>query len=118
VSHYQRSIDNVPVAWQKKTGRVWGKCGHWPVQEALKINLQDQHGDGGWFAYRRLIRSWRLADARSAGDAYRIRSARRMLQVSDPVRARLIGFMEWMPFEVQIALLANLATRGYEIQSV
>jgi len=115
VSHYQRSIDNVPEAWQKKTGRVWGKGGDWPVQEKIRINLQDQHGDGGWFAYRRLMRSWRLANARSSGDAYRIRSARKMLTCNDPVRARLIGFMEWSPYEVQMALLANVATRGYSI---
>nr|CRY94806.1 hypothetical protein [uncultured prokaryote] len=115
VSHYQRSIDNVPEAWQKKTGRVWGKGGDWPVQEKVRINLQDQHGDGGWFAYRRLMRSWRLANARSSGDAYRIRSARKMLTCNDPVRARLIGFMEWSPYEVQMALLANVAARGYSI---
>ena len=118
VSHYQRSIDNVPEAWQTRTGRVWGKCGDWPVQEKLKIHLQDQFGDGGWFAYRRLVRSWRRADARSSGDAYRIRSARKMLQVADPVRARLIGFMEWIPYEIQGALLANLAMRGYQIHSI
>ena len=83
--------------------------------EKIKINLQDQHGDGGWFAYRRLMRSWRLANARSSGDAYRIRSARKMLTCNDPVRARLIGFMEWSPYEVQMALLANVAARGYSI---
>ncbi|MGN5666413.1 replication protein, partial [Xanthomonas citri pv. mangiferaeindicae] len=88
------------------------------VQEKLKINLQDQHGDGGWFAYRRLVRSWRRADARSSGDAYRIRSARKMLVCNDPVRARLIGYMEWMPYEIQSALLANLAMRGYGIHAV
>ncbi|CEH38307.1 Putative replication protein XF_b0001 (fragment) [Xanthomonas citri pv. citri] len=64
-----------------------------------------------------MVRSWRRADARSSGDAYRIRSARKMLQVPDPVRARLVGFMEWMPYEVQSALLANLATRGFHIHS-
>ena len=81
----------------------------------MKINLQDQHGDGGWFAYRRLLRSWRLADARSSGDAYRIRSARGMLRCSDQSRSRLIGFMEWVPFEMQMGMLANLAARGYSV---
>ncbi|MGY2498242.1 hypothetical protein, partial [Klebsiella pneumoniae] len=89
----------------------------WPVQEKLKIHLQDQFGDGGWFAYRRLVRSWRRADARSSGDAYRIRSARAMLQCPDQVRARLIGFSEWMPYEVQMALIGNVAARGFEVTS-
>lgn len=97
VKHYQRTADSIPEGWQKKTGRVWGKVGHWPVQEKVRLNLQDQHGDGGWFAYRRLVRSWRLADARSAGDAYRIRSARAMLQCPDQVRARLIGYSSGCP---------------------
>ncbi|HHA2514910.1 TPA: replication protein [Stenotrophomonas maltophilia] len=117
VKHYQRTADSIPEGWQKKTGRVWGKWGHWPVQEKVRINLQDQHGDGGWFAYRRLVRSWRLADARSAGDAYRIRSARAMLQCPDQVRARLIGYSEWMPYEVQMALIGNVAARGFEVTS-
>lgn len=116
VSHYQRNIENIPAGWQRKTGRVWGKCGDWPVQEKVRINLQDQHGDGGWFAYRRLVRSWRIADARSHLDAYRIVRARRMLRCDDPVRARLIGFMEWMPYEVSMALVANVAGRGYDVR--
>ena len=117
VKHYQRTADSIPPEWQRKTGRVWGKVGDWPVQEKVRINLQDQHGDGGWFAYRRLVRSWRLADARSAGDAYRIRSARAMLQCPDQVRARLIGYSEWMPYEVQMALIGNVASRGYSVTS-
>lgn len=115
VKHYQRTADNIPAGWKSKTGRVWGKTGDWPVQEALRFNLQDQHGDGGWFAYRRLVRSWRRADARDSGDRYRIRSARRMLQCSDRNRSRLIGFMEWMPFEVNMALIGNVASRGYSV---
>lgn len=115
VSHYQRSADNMPEGWKRKTGRVWGYLGDWPRQEALRFNLQDQHGDGGWFAYRRLVRSWRTADARASGDRWRIRSARRMLACADQKRSRVIGFMEWMPFEVQMALLSSVAARGYSV---
>lgn len=118
VKHYQRTSENIPEGWQKKTGRVWGKSGDWPVQEAVRFNLQDHHGDGGWFAFRRLVRSWRRADARASGDRHRIRSARRMLKCSDQGRSRLIGFMEWMPHEVQMALLANVAGRGYSVVQV
>lgn len=118
VSHYQRSADNMPEGWKRKTGRVWGKVGDWPVQEAVKFNLQDQHGDGGWFAYRRLVRSWRRADARASGDRWRMRSARGMLRCSDQARSRIIGFMEWMPFEVNMALIGNVASRGYAVHLV
>lgn len=115
VKHYQRSAENMPDGWKRKTGRVWGHVGDWPLQEAVRFNLEDQHGDGGWFAYRRLVRSWRRADARASGDRWRIRSARRMLQCSDQGRSRLIGFMEWMPYEVNMALIGNVASRGYSV---
>ena len=117
VKHYQRNAESIPEGWKKKTGRVWGKVGEWSVQQAVRIELQDQHGDGGWFAFRRLVRGWRLADARSTGDAFRIRSARGMLRCGDRVRARVIGFSEWMPYEVQMGLFANVASRGYSVQS-
>lgn len=116
VQHYQRSGENMPEGWKNRTGRVWGHVGDWPVQEGVRINLQDQHGDGGWFAYRRLVRNWRRADARASGDRYRIRSARRMLQCSDKVRARLIGYSEWMPYELQMALIGSVASRGYSVR--
>lgn len=116
VKHYQRSSTNIPEGWKNKTGRVWGSSGDWPIQEAVKVNLQDQHGDGGWFAFRRLIRSWRKADARADRNAWRIRSARQMLKCSDQGRSRVIGFMEWIPFEVQMAMLANLGERGYQVR--
>lgn len=115
VRHYQRSTENVPQGWKSKTGRVWGKVGDWPVQEGMRINLQDQHGDGGWFAYRRLARSWRVADARASGEAYRIRSARTMLKCNDVPTSRVRGVMEWMSMEVQLALIASLAGRGYSV---
>ena len=117
VLHYQRAASNMPTAWQGKTGRMWGKVGHWPVREAVRINLQDQHGDGGWFAYRRLIRSWRIADARASGSPYRIRSARRMLAERDPVISRLRGVSEWIPEGVHLTLIANLAQRGFQVTS-
>lgn len=115
VRHYQRSAENMPAGWKSKTGRVWGKVGDWPVQEAMRINLQDQHGDGGWFAYRRLARAWRTADARSSGDSHRIRSARTMLKSNDLQISRIRGVMEWMSMEVQLALIANIAARGFSV---
>ena len=117
VLHYQRAAENMPSSWKGKTGRMWGKVGHWPVRPAVRINLEDQHGDGGWFAYRRLIRSWRIADARTAGSVYRLRSARRMLREKDPVISRLRGVSEWIPEAVHMTLIANLAERGFKVTS-
>lgn len=115
VKHYQRNSDNIPPAWQEKTGRVWGHTGDWPVREGMRVELQDQHGDGGWFAYRRLVRSWRTADARASGDAYRLRSARGMLRCNHAPTSRVRGVSEWIPQDANLALLANLATRGFRV---
>lgn len=115
VKHYQRCAENIPEGWQQQTGRVWGKSGDWPVREATRINLENEHGDGGWFAFRRLVRSWRVADARASGDRYRLDQARSMLTCHDAPTSRVRGVSEWMPEKVQDALLANLGTRGYSI---
>nr|CRY97551.1 hypothetical protein [uncultured prokaryote] len=117
VKHYQRSAENMPEGWQRKTGRVWGHVGDWPLREAVRLDLQDQHGDGGWFAYRRMVRGWRLADARAGGDRYRIRSARSMLTCSDQAVSRVRGLTDWVPEGVTLAMAANLAGRGYVVQS-
>lgn len=115
VKHYQRTSENIPEGWQKKTGRVWGKSGDWPVREAVRFNLEDQHGDGGWFAFRRLVRAWRKADARAEGSRHRIAQARQMLRCGDQALSRVRGVSEWIPQDLTDALLANLAGRGYSI---
>jgi hypothetical protein len=115
VKHYQRSIDNAPEAWKKKTGRMWGKVGEWVVREKVRINLQDQHGDGGYFAYRRMVRSWRHADARAKGDVYRVVQARRMLRCNHLVLSRVRGCSEWISEEISMTMIANLASRGYSV---
>lgn len=115
VKHYQRSADNIPPGWKQKTGRMWGKGGDWPTRDGIRINLQDQHGDGGWFAYRRLVRSWRVADARAAGDSQRHKSARGMLRCADQPLSRVRGVSEWIPEAVTLTMLGNLATRGFSV---
>lgn len=113
VKHYQRSSQNLPVAWKTKTGRMWGHSGDWPVREAIKINLQGSEGDGGFYAFRRLVRSWRVADAR--GDAYRSRTAKSLLRCPQEPLSRVRGLSEWIGEELQNAFLANLATRGFSV---
>lgn len=114
--HYQRSSENVPESWRLKTGRMWGKGGHWPVKEKVTIRIEDQAGDGGWFAYRRLVRSWRIADARADGDRARLRSAKRMLKCPHVGTSRVRGISEWIPKNVSLAMFQNLAGRGFFVQ--
>lgn len=117
VKHYQRAAENIPEGWQEKTGRMWGKSGDWPTRPAVRINLQDQHGDGGYFAYRRLARSWRVADARAAGDRFRLKSARAMLACPDRALSTVRGVSEWIPEAVSMAMVANIASRGFSVTS-
>ena len=117
VKHYQRSGDNIPGQWQKQTGRVWGKVGHWPVQDEVSVYLDEQWGDGGWFVYRRLARSWRIADARASGEKWRIRSARTMRRCHNVKRSRVRGISEWISGELNVQFLQNLAARGYSISA-
>lgn len=35
-NHYQRCFESLPPAWQGQTGRMWGKSGDWPVQDAKR----------------------------------------------------------------------------------
>lgn len=116
VKHYQRNHSNIPEGWQSKTGRVWGHSGHWPLAEPRRFGLQGGEGDGGFYALRRMVRSWRLADARAAGDAWRMKSARSMLNSNDPDLSRLRGFSEWMPADtVQLRMILGLTERGYQV---
>jgi len=59
--HYQRSSAGVPSGWIK-TGRVWGHCGDWITDEPQSLNVSNEF----YFALRRIVRKWRLSDARKA----------------------------------------------------
>lgn len=114
-SHYQRSSDAIPELWKGKTGRMWGKRGDWPVMLPNRFYLDGKHGDGAWFAFRRLVRSWRVADARVAQDWKRLRKAREMFNSSDRRKSEVRGYSEWIPPHVQTLFLLNLTTRGYSV---
>lgn len=116
--HYQRS--SKPSEWDS-SGRVWGKGGEWPVRHT-------EHDLGPlFFAFRRLVRRWRIADARmplpifdadgkpmvSPGESQylkwfpagvgaprnsrRIRQARRCLTSGDRASSSVRGMSEWIP---------------------
>ena len=112
VSHYQRNPENIPPAWQKKTGRVWGKVGTWPTRDAVELELSS---DAFW-RFRRLVRGWRKADARSSGELRRFLSARRMLTCNKPNLSPVRGVSEWLDLDKALMFVATVAALGGEIQ--
>lgn len=128
VAHYQRQ--GRPEGWES-TGRLWGKRGTWPLAEPMRFDVDRAGGN----RLRRLVRSWRVADARAAlaqqianpvrdpieqakrerTARQRIRSARGMLRCSDPKRAAVRGASEWLGEEVTIALVWMLVGEGHAV---
>lgn len=98
--HYQRSSDGIPEGW-KKTGRVWGKTGDWLTRDPLKLQISDDV----YYRLRRLVRSWRVADARASGNAYRLASARSMLTCHHRPSSSVRGISEWVDQDTMLTLL-------------
>lgn len=101
VGHYQRSPENIPHEWKSKTGRVWGKTGSWPVRDSMKFEVSDDV----YYRFRRMAKGWRLADARSSGCRFRIRSARKCLKSNDRNLSNVRGVSEWLPLDASTAFL-------------
>ena len=110
VRHYQRQT--APAGWES-TGRLWGHGGEWPAEEPLTFSMTDQ----AFYRYRRLLRAWLIAEARTSGDARRIAYARRMLR-GPADTARFRGVSEWIPQETTIRFMDLLVSEGYAIMSV
>ena len=129
--HYQRSSAGIPSGWIK-TGRVWGHCGDWITDEAVQINASPEF----YFAMRRIVRKWRLSDARTAlkdspvtvlRDGWmclnpnwlsakkRISSARRMLKNNDFKKSQVRGVSEWIDSENTLLIAEFLISQGFEI---
>lgn len=112
-THYQRV--GMPAGWAS-SGRLWGHGGDWPLRQTdLVVDWSAFH------QLRRLVRSWRLADARQEKDprrrAQRILAARRMLQVS-PRASRVWGLGEWVPEHVMARVLEWCNAEGLEVAQV
>lgn len=115
VAHYQRQIANMPEDWQYRSGRVWGHDRGLPLREQ-----QDVECDYPTFwAYRRLVRRWRVSEANGIVDPERRRAAvsqaRRMLRCSRPDVSPYRGISAWLPAEVASQLLDS-AMRGGEYE--
>lgn len=111
--HYQRA--GKPAGWET-TGRLWGHTGEWPVNPALKFQVTDREGQ---FAYRRMIRSWRIANARKIEDpkkrAKAIVSARTMLKFNDRKLSEVRGISEWTDQDLVVKFVGCLADNGHEV---
>ena len=114
-AHYQRAFSTIPKGWQK-TGRMWGHLGDFPVSEPFGLELDRP----GWFQFRRIVRAWRLASARSEKkvSGRRISSARTMLQCSDPFLSEVRGVSEWIPLDVGLSIISGLAAAGCSVESI
>lgn len=105
VAHYQRQIENMPEDWQYRSGRVWGHDRGLPLRAQ-----QDYECDYATFhCFRRLVRRWRLAEARSIKDYDRRRAAisqaRRCLKCGRPDVSPYRGVSAWVPASVASQLL-------------
>lgn len=96
-SHYQRSPESIPSEWLKKTGRVWGKIGQWETKQAVKFRVPSVF----YYRFRRVIRNWRIADARRSNDKKRIKQARTMYQfdIANKGLCSVMGLAEFVPAE-------------------
>lgn len=114
LNHYQRSPENIPSGWHK-TGRIWGHMGDWPIGAPIRYNLDEQGG----YRFRRIVRAWRLADARSEREPFtrrkRITSARRMLQHTDQAVCALRGVSEWISRPQADLVVLVLAAQGIPV---
>ena len=134
-AHYQRAMSTIPKGWQK-TGRMWGHLGDFPTREPLGLELDD----AGWFRFRRIVRGWRLAQARGRKSfskdlarrlldeqtrCRRIKSARRMLQCKVFADVEVVerlsrcrGVSEWIPLALGLSIAEVLARAGHAVELV
>jgi hypothetical protein len=95
---------------------MWGKTGDWPVSEPIRIELNND----GYHAFRRIVRGWRIADARSdttKAKRHRIKSARGLLTCHNRFLSEVRGVSEWIDTNTQEQIVHHLAAQGYSVTS-
>lgn len=113
--HYQRAEGSIPSGWEGMTGRMWGHLGNFPVREPFGLELDDC----GWFRFRRIVRGWRCAQARSERKVSpgRIKSSRRMLCCSDFSLSRVRGVSEWISLTLGLQIVHWISSCGHSVES-
>ena len=73
----------------------------------------------GFFAFRRIVRAWRKADARAEKDIRvrknRIVYARRMLNCTERKLSEVRGVSEWINKSMAENILWNLVVLGFDV---
>jgi hypothetical protein len=109
--HYQRAPASRPRGW-RRTGRMWGRVGHWMHREAMRLELCSE----AFWRFRRVVRSARIADARAQGNGRRIVSARRMLSCSEKHLSAVRGVREWAELDESLRVLAWIHEQGLRVE--
>lgn len=109
-AHYQRAAQGIPEGWQR-TGRMWGYRGQWPRDEPLALDLDWP----AFFRFRRLARSYAIAQARAVGKPRMLRARRRMLRCPFPKAAPYRGVSQWIPRSVVLDMVAFLSREGAQV---
>lgn len=104
VRHVQRASVSMPPAWRRRSGRIWGYRGDWPLIPFAQADATSAE----FYRLRRWVRGWRVADARRRVDVQpqAVRQARKMLQ--GPREASAVrGVSEWLPDAAFYRLLTH-----------
>ena len=108
VKHYQRA--GHPEGWDS-TGRLWGHGGEWPSEAPGRYSMSRE----AFWRYRRLVRAWRVSNARLSGNVARISYARKMLACPQRKLSAVRGVSDWVPESVTLALIGLLISEGYDV---
>jgi hypothetical protein len=80
---------------------MWGYRGEWDISEPMALSCDDTT----FYRARRMVRSWRIADARASGDVFRLKTARGMLKCHKRELSNVRGVSEWVTHDVMLAML-------------
>ncbi len=116
--HYQRDKDSLPASWTTGTGKMWGCSRNWP-RYTEKYVLSDFI----WFEYRRLVKRWSIAQARTklklainySGEREQrrwrqtLRDRKRLYTRNEQKNSAVVGISQWLPCEISELMLFYLA---------
>jgi hypothetical protein len=111
VAHYQRQIENMPEDWRTRSGRMWGHDAKLPLREQANYECSWEF----FWKYRRLVKRWCIAQARSMTDPdkrrHGIAAARHMLRCGRPDMSPHRGVSQWVNEDVATQLMASIPAK-------